>query len=60
MSTTTPRSITYDYRTASGVVLIDEGQSLDAKEVVALFAAIDPEVRVVKVIFRSADQRHSL
>jgi hypothetical protein len=31
-------------------VVVDEGQSIDAGEVVALFGAVDPQVRYVKVI----------
>jgi hypothetical protein len=40
------RNISYDYRNGRGVLLLDEGCGC----IVALFAAIDPQVRFAKVI----------
>jgi hypothetical protein len=42
--------ISYDYRTHAGAVLLDEGCRCDVTQVVELFAAVDPQVRFVKVI----------
>jgi hypothetical protein len=46
----TPRNISYDFKTGKGVVVVEEGQSLDLRKVVALFAAVDLQVQHVKVI----------
>jgi hypothetical protein len=44
------RQISYDYRTCRGTLLLDAGSSCDVERVVALFAAVDPQVRFVRAI----------
>jgi hypothetical protein len=46
----TPRNISYDFKTGKGVVVVDDDASLDLGKVVALFAAVDPQIRHIRVI----------
>jgi hypothetical protein len=46
----TPLNISYDFKTRSGALVVDDGVSCDATDVADVFGRIDPEVRLVRVM----------
>jgi hypothetical protein len=45
-----PLNVSYDFKTGSGALVVDEGVSCNAADVAEVFNRIDPVVRLVKVM----------
>jgi hypothetical protein len=46
----TPLSISYDFRSRSGALVVEEGQSCNAGDVAEIFGRIDPQCQRVRLM----------